>query len=111
MACLLRPCHSCKLFPEILTVIYIAVEAYMGWCVVYWSGIMVIPWLIVAVAILILMFWRFKSAGMLIAMSCSAVISAACHPTSDDVDAAKKPVKWDRLIWKLRVFVRSLGLV
>lgn len=83
----------------------------MGWCVVYWSGIMVIPWLIVAVAILILMFWRFKSAGMLIAMSCSAVISAACHPTSDDVDAAKKPVKWDRLIWKLRVFVRSLGLV
>ncbi|KAI9836725.1 MAG: hypothetical protein M1837_003257 [Sclerophora amabilis] len=38
-------------------------------------------------------FRRYQS-GMPLASSCSAAISAACHPPSGDVDAARKPVKW-----------------
>ncbi|KAJ5158367.1 uncharacterized protein N7500_008018 [Penicillium coprophilum] len=56
--------------------------------------IMVIPWILMVVIFLILMFRRFKSAAMPIAMNCSAAISAACHPPSDDMDAAEKPVMW-----------------
>jgi hypothetical protein len=52
-------------------------------------GVMVMPWLIVVVAILILMFRRFKSTAIPIAMNYSAVISAACHPPPDDIDVAE----------------------
>ena len=37
---------------------------------------------------------RFKTSGMPLAGSCSAAISAACHPPSWDIDAATKRVKW-----------------
>ncbi|KGO53592.1 hypothetical protein PEX2_062000 [Penicillium expansum] len=70
--------------------------------------VMVIPWLIVIVAFLILMFRRFKSAAMPIAMNCSAAISAACHPPPDDIDAAENPVMWgqaDIEIANLRTFL------
>ncbi|OQE41397.1 hypothetical protein PENCOP_c005G03687 [Penicillium coprophilum] len=70
--------------------------------------IMVIPWIIMVVVFLILMFRRFKSATMPIAMNCSAAISAACHPPSDDIDAAEKPVMWgqaDTEIPNLRTFL------
>ena len=33
-------------------------------------------------------------AGMPLASSCSAAISAACHPPSEDIDAAVLPVQW-----------------
>lgn len=70
--------------------------------------IMVIPWLIVVVGFLILMFRRFKSAAMPIAMNCSAAISAACHPPPDDINPAEKPVMWgqaDMEIANLRTFL------
>ncbi|KAJ6143548.1 hypothetical protein N7471_003001 [Penicillium samsonianum] len=70
--------------------------------------IMVIPWLIVVVSFLILMFRRFKSAAMPIAMNCSAAISAACHPPPDDINPAEKPVMWgqaDMEIANLRTFL------
>ncbi|KAJ5434136.1 hypothetical protein N7491_004731 [Penicillium cf. griseofulvum] len=70
--------------------------------------VMVIPWLIMVVAFLILMFRRFKSAAMPIAMNCSAAISAACHPPPDDIDAAENPVMWgqaDMEIANLRTFL------
>ncbi|CRL22866.1 unnamed protein product [Penicillium camemberti] len=72
--------------------------------------IMVIPWLIIVVVVLILMFRKFKSAAMPIAMNCSAAISAACHPPPDDIDAAEKPVMWgqaDMEIASLRTFLGS----
>lgn len=72
--------------------------------------IMVIPWLIIVVVVLILMFRKFKSAAMPIAMNCSAAISAACHPPPDDIDAAEKPVMWgqtDIEIPSLRTFLGS----
>lgn len=36
---------------------------------------------------------RYK-AGMPLAGSCSAALSAACHPPSDEIDVALVPVKW-----------------
>lgn len=57
-------------------------------------GLMAIPWVVVAIAILTLMYRKFKSASMPIAMNCSAAISAACHPPADDTEAAEKKVKW-----------------
>lgn len=38
--------------------------------------------------------FRRYPAGIPLASSCSAAISAACHPPSDDVDAAVLPVQW-----------------
>ena len=43
--------------------------------------------------VLIIGFHRFQS-KMPLAISCSAAISAACHPPEMDTDAAVKPVKW-----------------
>ena len=37
---------------------------------------------------------RRYPAGMPLAGSCSAVISAACHPPKDDTEAALAPVQW-----------------
>ncbi|OCL09335.1 hypothetical protein AOQ84DRAFT_431347 [Glonium stellatum] len=37
---------------------------------------------------------RRYPAGMPLASSCSAAISAACHPPSEDIDAAVLPVQW-----------------
>ncbi|OQE13750.1 hypothetical protein PENSTE_c046G09042 [Penicillium steckii] len=56
--------------------------------------IMVVPWIVTVIAIITLMLRKFKSASMPIAGNCSAVISAACHPPENDVDAYKKCVKW-----------------
>lgn len=56
--------------------------------------IMVVPWILTVIAIITLMLRKFKSASMPIAGNCSAVISAACHPPENDVDAYKKCVKW-----------------
>lgn len=71
--------------------------------------IMVVPWLTVVVVFLVLLqFRKFKSAAMPIAMNCSAAISAACHPSPDDTDAAKKPVMWGQAeveIANLRTFL------
>jgi hypothetical protein len=70
--------------------------------------VMVVPWLVIVVGILILMFRKFKSAAMPIAMNCSAAISAACHPPPDDINAAEKPVMWgqaDIEIPNLRTFL------
>jgi hypothetical protein len=36
---------------------------------------------------------RYKS-GMPLAGSCSAALSAACHPLADEPDVALLPVKW-----------------
>ncbi|KAJ6180876.1 hypothetical protein N7519_011337 [Penicillium mononematosum] len=58
-----------------------------------------------------LMFRRFKSAAMPIAMNSSAVISAACHPPSDDVDAAEKPVMWGQAETEIASLRTFLGLV
>ena len=38
-------------------------------------------------------FRRYPS-GMPLAASCSAAISAACHPPEADIDAASKPLQW-----------------
>ncbi|KAJ5826906.1 hypothetical protein N7447_003669 [Penicillium robsamsonii] len=70
--------------------------------------VMVIPWILMVVGFIILMFRKFKSAAMPIAMNCSAAISAACHPPPDDIDAADKPVMWgqaDMEISNLRTFL------
>ena len=48
-----------------------------------------------AIAIGGLIIGRFKFAsGMPVAASCSAAISAACHPSSEDADASILPVQW-----------------
>lgn len=44
-------------------------------------------------SIIALSFRRY-STGMPLAGSCSAVISAACHPSKHDVNASQRPVKW-----------------
>ncbi|KAJ5382562.1 hypothetical protein N7517_000473 [Penicillium concentricum] len=70
--------------------------------------VMVVPWLLMVVGFLILMFRKFKSAAMPIAMNCSAAISAACHPPPGDIDAAERPVMWgqvDMEIANLRTFL------
>lgn len=48
----------------------------------------------VVVALGILNGFRRYKPGMPLAGSCSAAISAACHPPSDDTDAAVLPVLW-----------------
>ena len=42
----------------------------------------------------VLLGFRKYPAGMPLASSCSAAISAACHPPKEDVDAAVSPVSW-----------------
>ena len=50
--------------------------------------IIIIVWFIAMIGCL-----TFKP-GMPLIGSCSAAISAACHPPEDDKDASKLPVKW-----------------
>ena len=48
---------------------------------------------IIALGTLIIAIRRYPS-GMPLASTCSATISAACHPPLGDVDAAVQPVQW-----------------
>lgn len=48
------------------------------------------------IAVLALGFRKLSSL-MPVASSCSAAISAACHPPSDDVDPACKAVSWGQV--------------
>lgn len=50
--------------------------------------IIVIIWFLAVTA------FRISKPGMPLMGSCSAAISAACHPPDDDKDASKLPVKW-----------------
>lgn len=49
---------------------------------------------IVAMAVLVGLSMRRLRSNMPLASSCSAAISAACHPPPDDTDAFLKPVMW-----------------
>ncbi|PLN76236.1 hypothetical protein BDW42DRAFT_188808 [Aspergillus taichungensis] len=51
-----------------------------------------------AMAILIGLGFRRLRSDMPVASSCSAAISAACHPPPGDTDASLKPVKWGEII-------------
>lgn len=51
-----------------------------------------------AMAILIGLGFRRLRSDMPVASSCSAAISAACHPPPGDTDASLKPVKWGQII-------------
>ena len=48
---------------------------------------------IIALGAILTALRRFPS-GMPLASTCSAAISAACHPSPDDVDASVLPVQW-----------------
>jgi hypothetical protein len=48
---------------------------------------------VIALGGIIIGFFQYP-AGMPLAASCSAAISAACHPPPEDVDASVKPVQW-----------------
>ena len=50
-------------------------------------------WFVVVLLEILLGFRRYKP-GMPLAGSCSAAISAACHPPKDDSDASKLPLMW-----------------
>ena len=52
---------------------------------------------LLVIVVLLLGFWRFQ-VEMPIAGSCSAAISAACHPPEVDVDAALKSIQWG-VVW------------
>ncbi|KAE8316194.1 hypothetical protein BDV41DRAFT_574208 [Aspergillus transmontanensis] len=51
-----------------------------------------------AMTILIGLGFRRLRSAMPVASSCSAAISAACHPPPGDTDASLKPVKWGEII-------------
>lgn len=71
--------------------------------------VMVVPWLLMVVAVFVLMFRKFESAAMPIAMNCSAAISAACHPPPGDIDAAEKPVMWGQVEMAIPQLSTCLG--
>ena len=62
-----------------------------------YSNIAILLFIVLApllVLIVLLLGLRRYTAMMPLARSCSAAISAACHPSELDTDAAFKPVKW-----------------
>ncbi|KAJ5367206.1 hypothetical protein N7541_001147, partial [Penicillium brevicompactum] len=71
--------------------------------------LMAIPVLVALVAIFVLMFRKFQSAAMPIAMNCSAAISAACHPPVGDTNAAEKPVVWGEVEVNVASLSTALG--
>ena len=71
--------------------------------------LMAIPVLVALVAIFVLMFRKFQSAAMPIAMNCSSAISAACHPPVSDTDAAEKPVVWGEVEVNVASLSTALG--
>ncbi|CAG8089854.1 unnamed protein product [Penicillium salamii] len=71
--------------------------------------ILAVPVLVALVAIFGLMFRKFQSAAMPIAMNCSAAISAACHPPAGDTEAAEKPVMWGEVEVEVASLSTALG--
>lgn len=72
-------------------------DNFASYSTVGYSCIAIIT-VIILVAILVLLailngFRRYKS-GISLVGSCSAAISAACHPPKEDHDAADKPLMW-----------------
>ena len=63
--------------------------------------IIIIVWFVAMIGCL-----TFKP-GMPLIGSCSAAISAACHPPEDDKDASKLPVKW--AWWGMRLLIEPEG--
>ena len=49
---------------------------------------------ILAIAGVVMAIFRHYPPGIPLAGSCSAAISAACHPPSDDVNASLRPLQW-----------------
>ncbi|CAG7928561.1 unnamed protein product [Penicillium olsonii] len=55
-------------------------------------GILLAVFIFLCVAVI--SFRKFQDSKMPLALGMSVVVSAACHPPSDDLDAAYKPVQW-----------------
>lgn len=53
--------------------------------------------------------FRRYDAGMPLAGSCSAAISAACHPKQQDEDMSVLPIKWGAEKKNMSVDVKSIG--
>jgi hypothetical protein len=53
---------------------------------------------VIAIGGVLLGRYRTYAAGMPLAGSCSAAISAACHPLVEDEDASLKPVQWGAVV-------------
>ncbi|KAF9889072.1 hypothetical protein FE257_008049 [Aspergillus nanangensis] len=60
-----------------------------------------------AMGVLIGLGFRRLRSDMPLASSCSAAISAACHPPPEDTEASLKPVKWGEIIKRPRISSRS----